>query len=196
MEEARKHPPTDAGVLFCPSDVWRRWWNNNPQSVSWKGRDPGSRLYQWFGCPSYCYNEVGLTSIHSPLSLGLGGSGQPWGPWRDRPILESEIVAPSQMMSLADAVVGWSDGKLTEGFFGGFQRVGDIPSTGQDDFLGSVAKKNAEARARHRGALNVTFCDGHVEAIKIHTLFIDKSDDALRLWNRDNEPHRERLDPP
>ena len=31
-----------------------------------------------------------------------------------------------------------------------------------------------------RGALNVTFCDAHLEAVKIHTLFIDMSAQALR----------------
>jgi len=45
------------------------------------------------------------------------------------------------------------------------------------------------AYRRHRGALNVTFCDAHLEAVKIHTLFIDMSAQALRRWNRDNEPH-------
>jgi len=37
------------------------------------------------------------------------------------------------------------------------------------------------------------FCDGHVEGLKLEALFKDKSDHALRRWNRDHQPHRERL---
>jgi prepilin-type processing-associated H-X9-DG protein len=49
------------------------------------------------------------------------------------------------------------------------------------------------AEKRHGGTLNVLFCDDHVEALKFHPLFFDRSDAALRRWNKDNEPHRERL---
>ena len=45
-------------------------------------------------------------------------------------------------------------------------------------------------KARHRGAFNVGFCDGHAESIKIEKL-IEKSDRALSRWNNDHRPHRE-----
>ncbi len=46
---------------------------------------------------------------------------------------------------------------------------------------------------RHAGRLNTLFCDGHVEAVKVHTLFYSKQDRDMRLWNIDYEPHRDRL---
>jgi len=48
---------------------------------------------------------------------------------------------------------------------------------------------------RHHGRLNALFCDGHTLAIKVHSLLFDHSDDALRRWNNDHEPHRELLNP-
>jgi prepilin-type processing-associated H-X9-DG protein len=46
---------------------------------------------------------------------------------------------------------------------------------------------------RHQGRANVLFCDGHVESPTLKFLFADTSDEALRRWNRDHQPHRERL---
>src|SRR2546427_4206741 len=46
---------------------------------------------------------------------------------------------------------------------------------------------------RHAGKLNTAFCDGHVESIKVDGLYHDKSDQSLRRWNYDNEPHREQI---
>jgi hypothetical protein len=41
----------------------------------------------------------------------------------------------------------------------------------------------------------VVFCDGHVEGPRLQSLFGDNSGSALRRWNRDNQPHRERVSP-
>jgi prepilin-type processing-associated H-X9-DG protein len=45
------------------------------------------------------------------------------------------------------------------------------------------------------GKANVVFCDGHVESPPLQFLFADTSDAALSRWNRDHQPHRERLAP-
>jgi hypothetical protein len=37
------------------------------------------------------------------------------------------------------------------------------------------------------------FCDSQVELPTLKFLFADTSDAALRRWNRDHQPHRERL---
>jgi prepilin-type processing-associated H-X9-DG protein len=49
-----------------------------------------------------------------------------------------------------------------------------------------------QARQRHNGKGNVSFCDGHVESIKLPRLF-GVEDASLRRWNNDHLPHRERL---
>ena len=49
-------------------------------------------------------------------------------------------------------------------------------------------------RNRHNGRYNISFCDGHVEAIHRDQLF-RQSDDALKRWNNDNQPHADLLTP-
>ena len=87
------------------------------------------------------------------------------------PITESEVVAPSQMMAVGDSVVGGID------------------------FMRQELKylEQHGASARHQGRLNVVFCDGHVESPTVNFLFKDTSDTALSRWNRDHQPHRDRL---
>jgi len=48
---------------------------------------------------------------------------------------------------------------------------------------------------RHQGEANVVFCDGHVESPTLPFLFEDTGDAALSRWNRDHQPHREKLSP-
>jgi prepilin-type processing-associated H-X9-DG protein len=74
--------------------------------------------------------------------------------------------------------------------------VGDSVSGGID-FMREDLKylEQHGASARHQGRLNVVFCDGHVESPTLQFLFADTSDAALSAWNRDHQPHRERLVP-
>ena len=46
------------------------------------------------------------------------------------------------------------------------------------------------AQQRHRGRMNLDFCDGHVENFKTQKFMTDDSDATRRRWNRDNLPHR------
>ncbi len=72
--------------------------------------------------------------------------------------------------------------------------VGDSV-VGRIDFMRQDLKylEQHGAYARHQGRLNVVFCDGHVESPKLNFLFKDTSDAALSRWNRDHQPHRDRL---
>jgi prepilin-type processing-associated H-X9-DG protein len=45
----------------------------------------------------------------------------------------------------------------------------------------------------HRAKFNNAFCDGHVELEDFNKPFV-ASDDYLRRWNIDNQPHREAWD--
>lgn len=128
---------------------------------------------------SYAYNTYGVAPIgyNGPAAmnpkyaaLGLYGAYHP-GSLSITPVAESEVVSPSQMMAVGDSVVGGLD----------FMRQ-DLKYLEQHG-----------ASARHRGRLNVVSCDGHVESPTLKFLFQDTSDDALSRWNRDHQPHRDRL---
>jgi prepilin-type N-terminal cleavage/methylation domain-containing protein/prepilin-type processing-associated H-X9-DG protein len=138
------------------------------------------------GFESYGYNSFGVG--YRKDSVGLGGHkgmfGAPVGkiPIYAPPVSESEIVNPSEMMAIGDGFSGhdseifWGQGNLWR----------------NDDVMGFL---DASANARHQGKANVVFCDGHVESPTLQFLFADTSDAALSRWNRDHQPHRERLAP-
>ena len=88
------------------------------------------------------------------------------------PIAESEISNPSDMMAIGE------------------NYQGDITFMRKTNFANSQL-----AFSRHQGKANVVFCDGHVESPTLQFLFADTSDAALSRWNRDHQPHRERLAP-
>ena len=97
------------------------------------------------------------------------------------PVNGSEIVSPSEMMAIGDGFSGHD----SEIFWGGRLWRNDSVRGFRD----------ATANARHQGRANVVFCDGHVESPTLQFLFADTSDAALSRWNRDHQPHRERLAP-
>ena len=128
---------------------------------------------------SYGYNTYGVAPIgyNGPAAmdpkhaaLGLYGYYHQ-RPFSITPVRESDVVSPSEMMAVGDSIAGGID----------FMR--------QD--LKYLDQRGASAR--HRGRLNVVFCDGHVESPTLQFLFEDISDEALSRWNRDHLPHRERL---
>jgi len=129
---------------------------------------------------SYGYNTFGVAPIGHTGSasktlqnIPLGFEGFYNGRFPLIPVKESEVASPSDMMAVGDSVNGGLD----------FMR--------QD--LKYLEQRGASAR--HQGKLNVVFCDGHVKSPTLQFLFIDTSDAALSAWNRDHQPHRERLTP-
>ncbi|HEY5298331.1 MAG TPA: prepilin-type N-terminal cleavage/methylation domain-containing protein [Verrucomicrobiae bacterium] len=134
-------------------------------------RCPSARFSNFFMNsikPSYGYNAYGIR-----LGSDLGLYGHPHSQ-NIKPITESEIVVPSEMIAIGDCFKG--DSLLER------QRV--------DSLL-----KYGNTRTRHQGKANVVFCDGHVESPTLQFLFEDISDEALSRWNRDHKPHREKLSP-
>jgi prepilin-type processing-associated H-X9-DG protein/prepilin-type N-terminal cleavage/methylation domain-containing protein len=122
---------------------------------------------------SYGYNAFGVLRIGVRTNaLGLHGrfisSSQLFAP-----VPESEVVSPSEMMAIGDSFRG--------GVY--FMREPDLASLDRVGF----------ASSRHRGRVNVLFCDGHVESLSLQFVFTDTSDAALIRWNRDHQPHRDKL---
>jgi prepilin-type processing-associated H-X9-DG protein len=135
-------------------------------SARWAGKFTGST--PGLVDTSYGYNAYGLIipGGNKNIALGLGHSGN------KVPVGESEVVNPSDMMAIGDSFSGsieFSRGNLY------------------------YLEKIGMASSRHQRKANVLFCDGHVDSPTLIYLFEDTSDIALSRWNRDNQPHRERL---
>jgi len=154
------------GVWKCPAA--------NPPS-NWP---TNSHLYI-----SYGYNWCGLSKESDTNSLGLGGHFM-WNASRSPapPVKESEVANPSEMMAIGDGFLGGSN-VIRDGVRV-LQRASEV-----QDFLGSTKRSHA----RHRGKANVVFCDGHVESPRLKSLFEDASIPALSRWNRDHQPHQDKL---
>ena len=122
---------------------------------------------------SYGYNAFGVAKIGDRTNaLGLLGqfisSSQLFAP-----IPESEVASPSEMLAIGDSFTG--------GVY--FLRQPDLA------YLHRVGL----AFSRHQGRANVVFCDGHVESPTLQSVFTDTNDAVLVRWNRDHQPHRDRL---
>jgi prepilin-type N-terminal cleavage/methylation domain-containing protein/prepilin-type processing-associated H-X9-DG protein len=176
--------PGDPDTLFAPGSIF-----HCPGDPVAKMSPPESHQV------SYGYNVHGLENYANSLDegrypdLGLGGDASILGGTvLMRPAPEPSVKAPADMIAIGENFMGTTDGRF-------MTAVDEIrrdepqppPPKGYPDY-GTRA-----ARQRHDGKAGVLFCDGHVEAPKLEPLFFDRSDAALRRWNRDNEPHRARL---
>ena len=120
---------------------------------------------------SYGYNAFGILQVGNRTNnFGLHGYYDVKSNTRI-PIKDSEVVVPSEMMA-----IGESDGMT-------FMRNEPYDFYFYKMYL------------RHQNNANVVFCDGHVESPTLKFLFAATSDAALCRWNRDHQPHRDRLAP-
>ena len=97
------------------------------------------------------------------------------------------MVNPAQMIALGDAQLAARDWDLK---IFGVMRLSYISVTKRMEWVGYKAEQKALAR-RHFRRHNIGFCDGHVENGKPEKFFDAQKDEVLRLWNRDNQSHRE-----
>ena len=153
-------------VSYFTNGVW------NCPAARWNDNQPSvNTMNVWF---SYGYNYRGLNSPGKNDANGLGGcTSTPGGPLAP-PVGESEVVAPSDIIAIGDAF----DGNTV------LQRA-SWPDT----------SKYGNPFSRHHGRANMVFCDGHLESPTLQFLFTDTNDEALVRWNRDHQPHREKLSP-
>jgi prepilin-type N-terminal cleavage/methylation domain-containing protein/prepilin-type processing-associated H-X9-DG protein len=164
-------PPTN----FIQDGVWRcpgvRWSDPVLLGYSSNGDVPSSYGYnddRFAGSGARNYtNKFGLQGHYVPdFSLP-----KPFDVVEAsfRPIAESEVAVPSDMMAIGDCFMG---NVLLE-------------RRPIDAFI-----DEGNTLTRHRGRANVVFCDGHIESPTLKFLFEDDTDAALRRWNRDHQPHR------
>jgi prepilin-type processing-associated H-X9-DG protein len=159
-----------AGVWRCPSVQW-----SDPLLLGYAHNVPGDSP------SSYGYNDDRFTGNGArdyTNKFGLQGHYVPdfslpmpttLMEASFRPVAESEVTVPSDMMAIGDCFSG--NALLERRSIDGYVGDGNI-------------------RTRHRGNANVVFCDGHVESPTLRFLFEDDTDAALMRWNRDHQPHR------
>jgi prepilin-type processing-associated H-X9-DG protein len=127
----------------------------------------------------YGYNAFGVGNTQLTLDGGLGGKLR-GGEWH--PVKESDVVSPAANYALGDGLVG-NGRAITDG--SAIMALRNLNA--------AETAKWERVNRRHRGRANVGFCDGHVESISLSELFSSDADAALSRWNRDHQPHRERL---
>ena len=161
-----------------------RFLNALKQSV-WEC--PSKRTSDPRGDIGYGYNTWGFSSHLSQEPLGLAGKvrglnieGLPEPP--RIPVKDSEVSSPSRMLALGDGVSGWADSYWKSTFF-----IREKP-------IGGPQYYEPFDVSRHRRRVHAAFADGHVETFPLQTLFAATTDEVLSLWNRDHQPHRERLE--
>jgi len=158
--------PEEKPVHSCPSGL-RQVLKVNPEG----------RLIAAYG-----YNAFGFGGSKYSEPLGLGGMIKAER-YLFMPVAESAVLVPAEMIAFSDGVTGWNDV-----YEDGVRSLSRSPSA--KDYVGSTSR----VMKRHDGTAVLNFADGHVSAMTLKRLFEDKDDAALRIWNRDYQPHRERLD--
>lgn len=133
----------------------------------------------------YAHNATGLEHwVFNGLAVKQIGK-VPNHEWH--PVRESDVVSPSVMIGFADGgtrVLRTPNRQLS------FQEWWLGIATSPPEFA-IVPNSLALAKARHKGVFNAVFVDGHVESLKVDSLFFSNLPEDRRRWHRDNEPHLE-----
>jgi prepilin-type N-terminal cleavage/methylation domain-containing protein/prepilin-type processing-associated H-X9-DG protein len=176
----RRYMQGENGAFWCPSSNRDYKWAKVEGYISFPssgdpvyyGYAPGERPLQGNEFFTYGYNGWGTTEWSTP-QLGLGGHVAPMEPGftnNERPWNEpneSKIVAPSDMIVIADS--------LADGFW-------DQWITPQSSYPSSFPAK------RHNGGAQVLFADSHATWMRQSEL-ISTRPDARSRWNMDHQPH-------
>lgn len=165
------------GVWRCPMDI-------DPYRF-----DVGGGAFQQMSFLSYPYNATGVAGKKYSSPYGLGGYQNPRGDIFDLniPIRESVVKVPSDMIAFGDLIVPSSDSNvraITQ--LAWVQRL--YPHAAGTGFL-RIDTFKQPVFSKHRARFNRLFCDGHVEPENLSRPF-KMTDDYLRRWNNDHEPHR------
>jgi prepilin-type N-terminal cleavage/methylation domain-containing protein/prepilin-type processing-associated H-X9-DG protein len=228
LADDRFYPPTveiETGVIPNRVTRWHdllephlgaRWPISSEKPGEWITGEPAKspaacpgyvRLsgFSDHGSGSYGYNADGAVEARSGGGLGLGGivpGGKNPILGNVRPVAESDVAAPSDMIAIADSVLSTANRRGHPTWkFAGSDTLSLISwpiwySLGEStpDEVRDRARASAGIiKARHGGDWNVLFADGHVESSGLKELFNFRDEQVLRRWNRDHLPHPERV---
>jgi prepilin-type N-terminal cleavage/methylation domain-containing protein/prepilin-type processing-associated H-X9-DG protein len=184
-----------SSVYACPA-------YNRIQGEFWHSAGPYNDDL-WFNRGAYGYNIDG--GFASYLETGGQTPARGLGSRRagDTPgstplaIRESEVVSPSDMIAMSDAVFYYQTfGYTTQNPAGTFNLsvtfVTGFPFYREVMYNYPVGDPYVRALSqRHAGRWNVSFCDGHVESLRPNNLFLISDNNVARRWNNDHLPHNQ-----
>jgi prepilin-type N-terminal cleavage/methylation domain-containing protein/prepilin-type processing-associated H-X9-DG protein len=212
VQQEGSYPPTISGISnSLPQFVGAPYPDNN-YGVGFSNSSYLGPPRSVFACPgynrvrgafagffgSYGYNQLGHSGPNGiQPNYGLGTTfavpGEP--AWWSTPRRENQIVSPSDMIAIGDAVVlqinstPCGHSRLSAAF--------ERASTYTEIMFGQPDDLIVHAyRLRHNAKWNVGFCDGHVESLAPNDLFDVSRDSVARRWNFDHEPHNDGWRPP
>jgi hypothetical protein len=162
------------GVFWCPLNVGCEIRSSDLNGRSFAG--------VFFPSTSYGYNGFGV----GLSSTGLGGQSFGRADNSQTPTREAAIRVPSDMLALGDDFVRSPHAKTD----GGQNSEGEISPTDNYVLETMTPYKVQSSFKNHRGKFNRLLSDGHLEVEDMRGQF-SPSDDYLRRWNTDNEPHRD-----
>jgi prepilin-type processing-associated H-X9-DG protein len=142
----------------------------------------------------YGYNAEGIMrSIQYPTGFGLGGEipkSAPTAYAPTHPTSASAVRSPSEMICLGDAFTrsrnASSDGLICNL---GYTIAPAMSASPMFTPASTIPPKQQPGFVAHHGRANRAFADGHVETEDMRRTF-GATDDQLRHWNVDNQPHR------
>jgi prepilin-type N-terminal cleavage/methylation domain-containing protein/prepilin-type processing-associated H-X9-DG protein len=186
------------GIFACPSyGRLPGWYCPHPSRAMLSGWDSGAYSYNWAGASGFL---GGITSVR-----GLSATQRDPNDWGFIRVVDAAIANPSDMVAAMDSqimpaswiaknngasaseIVALGNGFVGQPVVGGGWGLGvnNYPNTGTDAVINSQFINGYNRR--HRGRLNVLFCDDHVENHRYTELFSDRPD-VTRRWNNDNQP--------
>jgi prepilin-type N-terminal cleavage/methylation domain-containing protein/prepilin-type processing-associated H-X9-DG protein len=145
---------------------------------------------------AYAYNGYPPSKQGSGVFFNTDG-GLGWGGTNATvPVSAGTISRPSQMIAVGDSTINSIGGASTSGVYGftwapifrsWFSAPPGFPSLRPSPMPPELRIMTQ----RHGGRWNMVFCDGHVEHERPEKFFNYYSDEAISLWNRDHQPHRQ-----
>ena len=142
---------------------------------------------------NYGYNGFGVGDFIRDGTFGLGGHNGVRAKSLGAAVKEAEVSNPADMMAIGDGLIGGMFPQLS--ILDGSSWLGRKHAVGEYGLGEGEPGSTERTKSRHHGKANIVFCDGRVESSTLQFLFEDTGDEALRRWNRDHQPHRERLTP-
>jgi prepilin-type N-terminal cleavage/methylation domain-containing protein/prepilin-type processing-associated H-X9-DG protein len=130
----------------------------------------------------YGYNYEGFAGFGLGPAVYVGRPGNAF-------VKEQDVARPTEMIAAGDAFkrIGRYILDGSPVLARAVKNIGPAVASVQQD--GPALHRRAQKR--HNGQVNLLFADDHVSSVPLQKAFLEDTDDQLKRWNRDHEPHRD-----